>query len=102
MSLHGNKNVPTTADDERAAYLIGLLMMVAKMSKVPCNPFAANSEAVADVAAEKMSREVVLLVQKANQFFPGGDMEQQVIAFARTVGFEIEQHYIGNASTKKH
>lgn len=85
-----------TAQDEQAALVIGVLMFVAKMSQQyrAASMLNRNPEA----AAERLSNDVISLMQVTMKAWPAGDMEKQVLEVARRIGFEVEQHYIGKVS----
>ena len=82
-----------SATDERNVKLIGILMLAAKLL----------DEATADATAPEITEEACVraakgyesLIKTMMRFFPKrGDLETQVIAFAKRQGYVIEQQYI--------
>jgi hypothetical protein len=93
---HKSKEETLSTEDQRACLMVGVLMMVAKMAQQfrAASMFASNP----DAAADRLSNDLVLLMRATQKMFPAGDMEAQVIALGRELGFEVEQQYITQGS----
>lgn len=78
--------------DKRACLMIGILMVVSKVEKqAKVNVMTMDEEG----AAAESAQDFRMLIAQAFRLFPDGDMEKQVIAFAKDMGFIIDQKYIG-------
>jgi len=95
-----NQEVGTlTGDDQRVCLMVGVLMIVAKIEKQAKTNVMLLDE---DGAAIKSAKDFKLLIESTWAMFPRGDMEKQVIEFAKSLGFEVEQQFITQGNQVPH
>lgn len=80
-----------TTEDEQACKHIAILMLVAKILEKTRKDMTLTVDAAAERAA-KSHRDLLKLATQ--MYSKPGQMEQEVIAFAKRMGFEIEQQYL--------
>jgi hypothetical protein len=89
---------PIQQQDYQTGAMIGVLMCCAKTLELAKKNIANPDTDAGGAASAKDYRNLIISLHK---LFPKGDLEQQVIEFARGLGFEIEQKYVTPGSGVK-
>jgi hypothetical protein len=81
-----------TESDKRACKMIGVLMMVAKLTQ----SVVEDTNLDIETAAENFAKLCGELVSTTGQLFPGGyqKMESEIVEFARLLGMSMEVELI--------